>query len=207
MGGFVLQDNWWVEQLFSMYEHVLGKFDYKLFTGMISLSSLITIIFYKSYGPNNYWCGGEFSDKILAISSLCIISVVMLVSLYCYISIIREMRSIKIEECFENANMPEEISIQRHIIHVKKYWVYVVCDIGINFGGIGNFIQYTINEGWSDDVRGDSGDAYGLNPTNFRFSYSGSRQSSVNNDSSTNSNFDGVVDSFGIIRPSPPKNK
>ncbi|CAG8438876.1 8527_t:CDS:2 [Funneliformis mosseae] len=216
----------------------LGKYDYKLFTGMISLSSLITIIFYKSYGPNNYWCGGEFSDKVLAISSLCIISVVMLVSLYCYISIIREMRSIKIEECFENSNIPEEIAVQRketnkriyskissyilifiiqyvpvtiynigHIIRVKHYWVYVVCDIGINFGGIGNFIQYTINEGWSDDIRGDTSDSYGLNPTNFRYTYAGGRQSSVNNDNSMNSNFDGVVDSFGIIRPSPQKNR
>ena len=31
-----------------------------------------------------------------------------------------------------------------HIMHVANYWVFVVGDIGINFGGIGNFVQVSI---------------------------------------------------------------
>ncbi|RIA88296.1 hypothetical protein C1645_775263 [Glomus cerebriforme] len=150
----------------------LGKYDYKLFIGMLILSLISTISFNKNYGSNKYWCAGEYNDEMLAIYSLCIITLVITVSLFCYISIICEMRSIKIDESFGN----EEISNQRketnnriyskissyilifiiqyvpvtiynigHIIHINHYWVYVVCDIGINFGGIGNFVQVCCN--------------------------------------------------------------
>ncbi|PKC73693.1 hypothetical protein RhiirA1_530211 [Rhizophagus irregularis] len=146
----------------------LGKYDYKLFLGMLILSLISTIALNKDFGQNMYWCAGKFDDKNLSIFSLCIIIIVMTVSLFCYISIIYEMRSIKIEEGFGS----EEISNQRkeknkriyskissyilifiiqyvpvtiynisHIRHIDHYWIYVVCDIGINFGGIGNFVQ------------------------------------------------------------------
>jgi hypothetical protein len=146
----------------------LGKYDYKLFLGMLILSLISTIALNKDFGQNMYWCAGKFDDKNLSIFSLCLITIVITVSLFCYISIICEMKSIKIEEGFGS----EEISNQRreknkriyskissyilifiiqyvpvtiynigHIIHIEHYWIYVVCDIGINFGGVGNFVQ------------------------------------------------------------------
>ncbi|CAB4495426.1 uncharacterized protein OCT59_002503 [Rhizophagus irregularis] len=201
----------------------LGKYDYKLFLGMLILSLISTIALNKDFGQNMYWCAGKFDDKNLSIFSLCIIIIVMTVSLFCYISIIYEMRSIKIEEGFGS----EEISNQRkeknkriyskissyilifiiqyvpvtiynisHIRHIDHYWIYVVCDIGINFGGIGNFVQYTINEGWSDKLD-ESSDTYNLNVINPRIPFNLNN----NNNNSRDSNQDSceVIDSFGII--------
>ncbi|CAG8746760.1 4475_t:CDS:2, partial [Dentiscutata erythropus] len=34
------------------------------------------------------------------------------------------------------------------IMQVDSAWIYVVCVIGIHFGGVGNAIQYIVNEGW-----------------------------------------------------------
>ncbi|GES74933.1 hypothetical protein GLOIN_2v1644923 [Rhizophagus clarus] len=209
----------------------LGKYDHKLFLGMLILSLTSTIAFNKEFGQNMYWCSGKFVDKNLSIYSLCIIIIVMTVSLFCYISIICEMRSIKIEEGFGI----EEISNQRkeknkriyskissyilifiiqyvpvtiynigHLIQTEHYWIYVVCDIGINFGGVGNFVQYTINEGWSDKPD-ESSDMYNLNIINHRHPNQGEASFNFNNNNnSRDSNQDSneVIDSFGIIRPS-----
>src|SRR3989442_148489 len=69
----------------------LGKYDYKLFIGMLIPSLISTVIFSGNYGPNKYWCAANFNDVVLAIYSLCIITFIITASLFFYISIIREM--------------------------------------------------------------------------------------------------------------------
>ncbi|KAF0532023.1 putative g-protein coupled receptor 21 [Gigaspora margarita] len=43
---------------------------------------------------------------------------------------------------------PVQIFCAAKFFDIDSAWIYVVCVIGINFGGLGNAIQYILNEGW-----------------------------------------------------------
>ncbi|CAG8774172.1 19300_t:CDS:2, partial [Gigaspora margarita] len=56
---------------------------------------------------------------------------------------------------------PSMIYVFCQTIGYDEIWIYLVTDATINFGGIGNMIQYIINEGWRnnpDDNINNSGD-------------------------------------------------
>ncbi|CAG8700177.1 9315_t:CDS:2, partial [Cetraspora pellucida] len=43
---------------------------------------------------------------------------------------------------------PVQIFCAAKFFHIDSAWIYVVCVIGVHFGGLGNAIQYIVNEGW-----------------------------------------------------------
>ncbi|EXX57019.1 hypothetical protein RirG_210940 [Rhizophagus irregularis DAOM 197198w] len=160
----------------------------------------------KDFGQNMYWCAGKFDDKNLSIFSLCIIIIVMTIEEGFGSEEISNQRKEKNKRIYSKISsyilifiiqyVPVTIYNISHIRHIDHYWIYVVCDIGINFGGIGNFVQYTINEGWSDKLD-ESSDTYNLNVINPRIPFNLNN----NNNNSRDSNQDSceVIDSFGII--------
>ncbi|CAG8573042.1 32393_t:CDS:2 [Gigaspora margarita] len=46
---------------------------------------------------------------------------------------------------------PSMIYVFCQTINYDEMWIYLVTDITIHFGGIGNMMQYIINEGWRND--------------------------------------------------------
>ncbi|CAG8475996.1 8561_t:CDS:2 [Cetraspora pellucida] len=43
---------------------------------------------------------------------------------------------------------PVQIFCAAKFFQIDSAWIYVVCVIGVHFGGLGNAIQYIVNEGW-----------------------------------------------------------
>ncbi|CAG8718103.1 10641_t:CDS:2 [Rhizophagus irregularis] len=86
-----------------------GKYDYKLWTIVFLIITILQIIAGPFYGPEKYWCIGKSKNIVFSWT-------------------------------------PVQVSNIGSWCNIDKTWIYVVAVIGVNLGGIGNAIQYMINE-------------------------------------------------------------
>ncbi|CAG8478714.1 2421_t:CDS:2 [Dentiscutata erythropus] len=154
----------------------LGKCDYKLFAFLISLSFVFTMAGISSFGPSKYCLITPIITLALNFSILAIV-------VFCYAKTLRELNSIQLKKDYKSRFdtlskhkkiepivvrkiigyvlifiiqwTPAMIYVFCQIIGYDEMWIYLVTDATVNLGGIGNMIQYIINEGWRNDTSGN----------------------------------------------------
>ncbi|RIB20282.1 hypothetical protein C2G38_2081284 [Gigaspora rosea] len=169
----------------------LGKFDYKLWLVIIAIAAVFQLIAGPYYGARKYWCAAQANNIIIPIVCFTLISLIFLLVIFCYISILKTLLGHAMEFQIDKNNIDEKdvklknnnpgselartrSSLEKRVSNkiisyvlvfilqwtpvqifcaakffdIDSTWIYVVCVIGINFGGLGNAIQYILNEGW-----------------------------------------------------------
>ncbi|KAF0364799.1 putative g-protein coupled receptor 21 [Gigaspora margarita] len=174
----------------------LGRCDYKLFAFVISLSFVLTMVGIPSFGASKYWCFTNQINHIIPYTTLALNFSILVIIVFCYAMTLREINSIqfrKDHKCkFDTGTKHKKIEpiVVRKIIGYvlifviqwtpamiyvfcqtigyDQMWIYLVTEATVNLGGIGNMIQYIINEGWRNDPDAninDSGDMSVIIPT------------------------------------------
>ncbi|RIA97779.1 hypothetical protein C1645_813654 [Glomus cerebriforme] len=197
----------------------LGRFDYKGILFVLTTSLTYSLISIPSYDSGKYWCfTSKSSIHILSILTLTLNFTILIITIFSYSSILREINSIRfinehnrerVRERNENINdddnnnnflnrtrsilnrsgfnnnnnynngndvkkntrkiepivvrkiigyvlifiiqwTPPMIYVLGQLINYDPLWVYLITDATVNMGGIGNMIQFIINEGWRD---------------------------------------------------------
>ncbi|CAG8515134.1 10821_t:CDS:2 [Funneliformis mosseae] len=133
-----------------------GKGDYKLWSLVLFLSVIFQILNYKNHGPRKYWCTGRSGQIISTIILFVLISLTLVIILVCYASILKEVMNVR-TSCYtvststssENLddNNVESIILKNRIEIEKRASQKIMTAMGKSMGGIGNAIQYMINEG------------------------------------------------------------
>ncbi|CAG8652099.1 19491_t:CDS:2, partial [Cetraspora pellucida] len=166
----------------------LGKYDYKLFAFLISLSFVLSMVGIPSFGSSKYWCFTNKGSMIMPIVTLALNFTILAITIFCYAMTLREINSIQLKKerkatrfdtVTSNNKKIEPIVVRKiigyvlififqwtpsmiyvfgQIIGYDEMWVYLVTDATVNLGGIGNMIQYIINEGWRNDPNSNIND-------------------------------------------------
>ncbi|CAG8438409.1 9835_t:CDS:2 [Acaulospora morrowiae] len=209
----------------------LGKYDYKLFSILLVLSFVFTMVGIPSFGTSKYWCFTNRNNAIMPIITLVLNFTILSVTLFSYTMTLRQINSVNFrrdnkDTVATRSKQIEPIVIRKvigyilifllqwtppmiyvfgQVINYDEMWIYIVTDATINLGGVGNMIQYIINEGWWDGYGSSSGTSVGSNstpPTHNNFG--GTLSSSVEN--TRKSRFKGNADSNSLNGElSPPK--
>ncbi|CAG8489157.1 12873_t:CDS:2 [Ambispora leptoticha] len=147
-----------------------GPFDRNLFYIVLGFPFVLTLGSIPSFGPSIYWCYTNKSNHIVSIITLILNFTVIALNIFCYYFTLREINISG--KGFVNVNLNQNKTcyilmfiiqwtpampyvIASVVITSPPVALYLLCDIAINLGGIGNGIQYVLNEGWSlqkDDV-------------------------------------------------------
>ncbi|CAG8646514.1 4933_t:CDS:2 [Acaulospora morrowiae] len=172
----------------------LGKYDYKLFSVILVSSLVFTIVGIPSFGTSKYWCFTNHNNAIMPIITLVLNFTILSVTLFSYTMTLRQINSInfrrdngnKFDTVATRSKQIEPIVIRKvigyvlifllqwtppmiyvfgQVINYDEMWIYIVTDATINLGGVGNMIQYIINEGWWDGYGSSSGTSVGSNST------------------------------------------
>ncbi|RGB31266.1 hypothetical protein C1646_764260 [Rhizophagus diaphanus] len=163
-----------------------GKYDYKLWLYVLAGSSALQVLNIQNNGKRDYWCAAKSGQINSAIILFSTIGIVLIVILFCYLSILRKIyfhindsstssssnhndddnvRSAVIENHTEIERraakkilsytamfmlqwIPMLISQGARLVENEEPWVYIMGTIGRSFGGVGNVIQFIINEGF-----------------------------------------------------------
>ncbi|CAG8503845.1 18874_t:CDS:2 [Gigaspora rosea] len=158
----------------------LGKFDYKLWLVILAITAIFQLIAGPYYGARKYWCAAQANNIIIPIVCFTLISLIFLLVIFCYISILKTLLGHAMEFQIDENNIDEkDVKVKNNnpgselartrsrlekrvsnkiISYVLVFilqWtpVQIFCaakffDVSINFGGLGNAIQYILNEGW-----------------------------------------------------------
>ncbi|CAG8807034.1 32829_t:CDS:2, partial [Racocetra persica] len=119
----------------------LGKCDYKLFAFLISLSFVLSMAGIPSFGSRQKATRFDTAtSKHKRVEPIVVRKIIG----YVLIFIIQWT--------------PSMIYVFGQIINYDEMWIYLVTDATVNLGGIGNMIQYIINEGWRNDPNADIND-------------------------------------------------
>ncbi|GES90478.1 hypothetical protein GLOIN_2v1077363 [Rhizophagus clarus] len=151
-----------------------GPYDYKLWVASVLLSVLFFYLSLDKSGQQKYWCAGRHHSNFVPISMIIFISVVLVTILACYIMVLLKIRSndsiliSSIQRPIEKRALRKLISyiftFILQFIPLLTYFFFTLAGIEnvlldvlatttINFGGIGNFIQFAINEGFSNSSK------------------------------------------------------
>ncbi|KAF0526954.1 hypothetical protein F8M41_013836 [Gigaspora margarita] len=158
----------------------LGAYDYKLFILPLGLSAILTGISASTFGSDQFWC--YTPDKSIR-ASIIIITMdlaIFIISLFCYLSILRKITNHDFKEQFSSAAKKIISYILVYIIqwiplitylfldmaNHEGLWLYFLAVGAISMGGILNAGRYILNEGWIDDP--DSFVGISSNDTNAR---------------------------------------
>ncbi|CAI2184708.1 7026_t:CDS:2 [Funneliformis geosporum] len=157
----------------------LGKYDYKAILFILFSGFVYTSIGLPSYGSGKYWCYTNKTSNVLPVITLVLNFGALTVTLISYSLTLREINSIRNNDgndknndnVSNNVKKIEPIVVRKiigyvlififqwtppmtyvfgQIIDYDPLWVYLVTDASVNMGGIGNMIQFIINEGWKD---------------------------------------------------------
>ncbi|CAB4485255.1 hypothetical protein RhiirA1_459238 [Rhizophagus irregularis] len=171
-----------------------GKYDYKLWTIVFLIITILQIIAGPFYGPEKYWCIGKSKNIVFSVTNFTLYFILLFTTLTCYMLIYKTIeatfaeggeinnyddenndnrdnrndnRDIEYTTISDTKCMMEKkasVKIASYILvffiqwtpvqvsnigswcNIDKTWIYVVAVIGVNLGGIGNAIQYMINE-------------------------------------------------------------
>ncbi|CAG8457422.1 6813_t:CDS:2 [Ambispora gerdemannii] len=147
-----------------------GKYDWKLFTGMIVLTSLFSIPPLKSdgYGAQQVWCGLKPGRQFVTLYFFLLATVNLLVTTVCYVQILSKLKQSRcdlVSSRHQTKNVEDRVTkkIALHVLvfllqwlpvnlytitfffGTSDFWIMVVAAIGINMGGIGNALAYAYN--------------------------------------------------------------
>ncbi|CAG8636463.1 4218_t:CDS:2, partial [Gigaspora margarita] len=156
----------------------LGAYDYKLFILPLGLSAILTGISASTFGSDQFWC--YTPDKSIGVSIIIITMdlAIFIISLFCYLSILRKITNHDFKEQFSSAAKKIISYILVYIIQwiplitylfldmANGLWLYFLAVGAISMGGILNAGRYILNEGWIDDP--DSFVGISSNDTNAR---------------------------------------
>ncbi|CAG8631325.1 8093_t:CDS:2 [Funneliformis caledonium] len=138
-----------------------GPYDYKLWTLTTALSVIVVCLSINEVGQQKYWCAGRHHKVIIPIIMFLIILLILLTILICYIKVYFKVH--KLDDLLTlNNSTPRRAHIEKRALRklisyiftfilqfFENVLLYMLATTTINFGGIGNFFQFVINEGFS----------------------------------------------------------
>ncbi|KAG9289601.1 hypothetical protein G9A89_014336 [Geosiphon pyriformis] len=156
----------------------LGRFDCNLFLIVLGFPLILTLCSIPSFGPSTYWCYTNKTNHIMPLITLILNFSIIALNIFCYFFTLREINTsgnrLANVRSKDNpglaANIEQRVTrkVAAYVLIFTIQWtpampyvvasvvsnstpsvaLYLLCDVAINLGGIGNCIQYVLNEGW-----------------------------------------------------------
>ncbi|CAB4483290.1 uncharacterized protein OCT59_004417 [Rhizophagus irregularis] len=145
-----------------------GTYDYRLWGVTLVLSALFFFFSLDQSGQQKFWCAGRHHSPFVPIIMIVFIIIILATILICYIKVLLKIRS-NDNMLISSYQRPVEKRALRKLISyiftfllqfipLLTYYFFTLAEIEsilldvlaittINFGGIGNFVQFAINEG------------------------------------------------------------
>ncbi|RIA79576.1 hypothetical protein C1645_745825 [Glomus cerebriforme] len=140
-------------------EHYIefGSYDYKLWTVILVITVATVALSMNKSGQQKYWCAGRHHSMFVPITMIVFIFVILITILVSYIKVLLKIRSNDdnlLIARYQRARI-EKRALRKLISYIftfilqfiENVLLHVLAITTINFGGIGNFIQFAINEG------------------------------------------------------------
>ncbi|RIB20608.1 hypothetical protein C2G38_1177684 [Gigaspora rosea] len=86
----------------------LGKFDYKLWLVILAITAIFQLIAGPYYGARKYWCAAQANNIIIPIVCFTLISLIFLLVIFCYISILKTLLGHAMEFQIDENNIDEK---------------------------------------------------------------------------------------------------
>ncbi|CAI2174866.1 3875_t:CDS:2 [Funneliformis geosporum] len=151
------------------YDRILrfGKYDYRLWSNVSLISVMFQLVNIRNHGSRKYWCAGKSGKFSTSILLFVLITISLVVILYCYLKILRKINhTCKNEQLIKHGEFEKKATnkvISYMIIFVLQWvfiqaqnlgrlfgvehpWIYIIK--GHAIGATGNVVQLIINEGW-----------------------------------------------------------
>ncbi|CAG8457850.1 15909_t:CDS:2 [Dentiscutata heterogama] len=110
----------------------LGAYDYKLFIIPFGLSAFLTAISASTFGSDQFWC---YTPDEFIIVPICLITVdltILVISLFCYLSILRKITNFDFKEQFSSASRKIVSYILVYIVQWVPLIAYLILDMTEN---------------------------------------------------------------------------
>ncbi|CAG8583069.1 5634_t:CDS:2 [Funneliformis mosseae] len=152
------------------YDTILrfGKYDYRLWFHVFLISVIFQLVNIRNHGSRKYWCAGKAGKFSSSIFLFVLITLSLIVILYCYVKILMKIQTNKNEKLIKNGEFEKKATkkvVSYMIIFVLQWvliqaqnlgrlfgvehpWIYILKGCGHALGAIGNVVQLIINEGW-----------------------------------------------------------
>ncbi|CAG8595897.1 1771_t:CDS:2 [Funneliformis caledonium] len=154
-----------------------GPYDYKLWLIVIGISATFQVINIPNHGARKFWCFGRSGQIVSSSILFVLVTLSLIVILFCYIRILQSLMSKRDDDESSITNADDELDsaamrkreeiekkekraakkiisymlvflLQWTPVQIDDAWIYILAATGQLLGGIGNAVNYILNEGY-----------------------------------------------------------